>query len=206
MNIKLKPGMIVECYNLKHLYINDNWLIGLDGYNYTTLNSEEVTRIWGVTENSVIWGELEGFCTDDNLTYEQGKPQTKEKPKMKNDFSNVKVGDCIFTVAEGWDKVTNVNLDAGDWAIRTENMSYDLRGHHMASNKHPSAWTYDPFEDTDPPLYFRPGEVIAVRDLKTDLWGYDVFKKYSRIKTYGYICEELCWNYARKLTDKERGE
>jgi len=64
---------------------------------------------------------------------------------MKSDLSKVKVGDSIWTIQEGWTKVSD-NKDSKYYPIRTENETYTLDGRLSTDDQHPSAFLTNPFE------------------------------------------------------------
>jgi hypothetical protein len=64
------------------------------------------------------------------------------------DLSNVKEGDTIWTIQEGNVVVIVRNLKEGvTYPIKTKDHSYTLDGKHQFGNKHPSAFTKNPFEN-----------------------------------------------------------
>ena len=64
---------------------------------------------------------------------------------MKSDLSNVKEGDKIWTIQEGWTEVTNV-IKPALYPIKTEKDSYTFGGLYENEDKHPSAFLSNPFE------------------------------------------------------------
>jgi hypothetical protein len=67
---------------------------------------------------------------------------------MKNDLSDVKVGDWIWTIPEEWVKVINIIYNSYFY-IRTENNSYSKSGELSGVHKYPSVFI-------DPPECFNP--------------------------------------------------
>ena len=66
---------------------------------------------------------------------------------MKSDLSNVKVGDKIWTIQEGWTEVKEI--DERNFApIITKNGSYYTDGHWVIRDKYPRAFLENPFEIT----------------------------------------------------------
>ena len=59
------------------------------------------------------------------------------------DLSNVKVGDTIWTIQDGYEEVTAV----GDYNIETQNYFYNFDGKYQEGDKHPSAFLSNPFEN-----------------------------------------------------------
>lgn len=130
-------------------------------------------------------------------------------------FKDVKVGDWIFTIQEGWTKTVSRDLhvsDFYDYTIRNTYSAFTLEGRFNKHDLYPSAWTYDPFNDTQPPYDFKEGEVIAVRDIKEYPWVFRIFIKqkcglfhcYNRTSKNEQNTHN--WIYARKFTQEERGE
>ncbi len=71
-------------------------------------------------------------------------------------FSDTKLNDWIFTIRGDWERCIK-NDCASDYPIRTKQGSYTNRGMLHPTHKHPSAWTYDPFNNTAPPREFIKG-------------------------------------------------
>jgi hypothetical protein len=139
------------------------------------------------------------YCLDS-----EGTPLPKKNLKPIKPLSNVKVGDWIFTVADGWTKVLTI-IEGSDYPIKTISSWYTHEGKLHHEDKHPSAWTYDPFDGTLPPAVFKEGEVIAVSDSASKNWHHRAYSHTTAerkfVDVYGSI-----WNYARRLTAEEKGE
>lgn len=65
-------------------------------------------------------------------------------------FEDVREGDWVFTCGNGWEEVLSNEFDSL-YRIETESNSYTVEGMNNENDKHPSAWTYDPFNGTEPP-------------------------------------------------------
>ena len=67
---------------------------------------------------------------------------------MKSDLSNVKVGDKIWTIQEGWTEVERIaNNNSNLFPIYTKRGEcYGLGGSYRLEDKHPSAFLENPFE------------------------------------------------------------
>jgi hypothetical protein len=63
------------------------------------------------------------------------------------DLSSVKVGDTIWTIRSGEKKVINI-LQNSDYHIVTDYFKYTIDGRYHILDKHPSAFTKNPFENT----------------------------------------------------------
>lgn len=64
---------------------------------------------------------------------------------MKSDLSNVKVGDKIWTIQEGWTEVARTN-SSNLFPIETNGECYTIKGAYRLEDKHPSAFLENPFE------------------------------------------------------------
>jgi hypothetical protein len=116
---------------------------------------------------------------------------------------DTRVGQKIFTIRDGWTKVTNIYPERV-YSIRVESCSlYTLEGKYSESDLHPSAWTYNPFDPEDkPPCEFKVGEVIAVSANKKCWW----YATFIGMDGELYMTTYRADKYARKLTSEERGE
>ena len=66
---------------------------------------------------------------------------------MKSDLSNVKVGQKIWTIQEGWTEVTEIDIENEImYPIRIGNEWYSLDGKCYKNDNHPSAFLSNPFE------------------------------------------------------------
>ena len=128
--------------------------------------------------------------------------------KMKSDLSKCKVGDWIWTIQEGWAQV-QLNSVSEEYAIRTPNNSYTLKGREMGTDEHPSAYLTNPFDPEDtPPCEFKKGQVIVVWDDSKDEGKYSkIFNRYEYNERCPYIgIDNDGWKYARALNSTELGE
>lgn len=99
---------------------------------------------------------------------------------MKNDLSKVKVGDKIWTIQEGWTKVTKINEYS--YPIETTfPFSYNFDGKSYLSHKYPSAFLECPFKD----LPIERDTLVWYRDIEVDSWriGY-----YSHFENGQHFC------------------
>ena len=131
----------------------------------------------------------------------------KLKVKGETMLENVEVGQSIWTIQNGWDRVKGSVLE-DDYSIITEKGElYCLDGKLKKDDVHPSAFICNPFDINDkPPIEFKEGEIIMVSDMVTK-WKPAVFNKACgerfKVKTFSGCIES--WPFARKLTDKEKG-
>ena len=65
---------------------------------------------------------------------------------MKSDLSNVKVGDKIWTIQEGWVQVESISKKDVIYPILIKNYWYTLDGKLSEIDEHPSAFLSNPFE------------------------------------------------------------
>ena len=63
------------------------------------------------------------------------------------DLTNVKVGDSIWTIHNGYAEVKGIIL-RDTYPIKTKIYTYSLNGKCQKLDKHPSAFTKNPFENT----------------------------------------------------------
>lgn len=140
----------------------------------------------------------------DKIIQEYKMPKN-EKPVG---LENVTGGDWIFTIKHSWTKVAQID-EMTDYPIKDSNgKKYTFEGKYYSTDVLPSAWTYNPFDLTDqPPVEFKPGEVIMVRDVKNDSWIPAIFSaNFSALNYPIQTAIGTSWRYARKLTPTERGE
>jgi hypothetical protein len=88
---------------------------------------------------------------------------------MKNDLSNVKVGDWIFTIMDGWVKVDGID-DTSPFPISAGDETYMNDGRVVASYACPSAFTEPPecFNAEPKPCEFVKGQRVIVSDYYPD--------------------------------------
>ena len=120
-------------------------------------------------------------------------------------LQNVKTGDWIFTIMNGWIKA-KITASVGCWPVLTAyKHSYLRDGRFHSEALYPSAWTYNPFDANDkPPCEFREGEVVMKQcffypTTATDCPG--MFGERPMIFRDGVVTGHL-----RKLNQTERGE
>jgi len=70
----------------------------------------------------------------------------KEQLKLA-DLSNVKVGDTIWTIQEGNIEVVEIKRNTNHYHIVGQNKSYTFDGRLLNTDKYPSAFTKNPFEN-----------------------------------------------------------
>ena len=86
---------------------------------------------------------------------------------MKSDLSNVKVGQKIWTIQEGWVQVESISKKKVIYPILIKNYWYTLDGKLSEIDEHPSAFLEKPFEKE----ITREVEEKILREYKT--WAFD---------------------------------
>lgn len=131
-----------------------------------------------------------------------------EKYYKTSDLSKVQVGDWIFTIQSGWQKVIKINNSKNViYSIKlSDHKTYTINGKYDEYDKYPTAWTFNPFDLKDLPVKFISGEVIMVRDSHDGIWLPDIFNSYHPEQNYLYSCAQGQWKYARKLNNTELGQ
>lgn len=129
-----------------------------------------------------------------------------QNPTEPQDLRHLKPGDWVYTLKRGWEKVVR-STEHSNFPIKLKGSSFTIEGKEYPNDKFPSVWTYNPFDQEEqPPVEFKAGEVIAVRDQPDDRWRYDRFERFDAGDNYPYTCSNENWILARKLTPEERGE
>ncbi len=125
------------------------------GESYTfSIDNIFKTGVYTSVDKSFIGGGGIKICeASEALCVDFLSPSLKKMEHKK--FSDTKVGDDIFTTRHGWEKCTG-RFDA-QYGVKTKNVNYTNKGQGYIENKHPSAWTYDPFDGTKPPREFVKG-------------------------------------------------
>lgn len=130
---------------------------------------------------------------------------------MKSDLSKVKVGDRIWTIQDGWVKVKNVN-HSSYYPIFAGNSSFTLDGREVECNAHPSAFTFNPFEQQPFDGYWA---MVSNAPITEKNKGYKRFvfmeKNGNYIAWYGAETDEQVakaidltgWDYAQRIPDPE---
>lgn len=82
---------------------------------------------------------------------------------MNSDLSNVKAGDWVWTIRNGWTKV-NAICKAYTYPIMINNCAYNIEGKDFTENKFPSAFLVPPegFGAGDPPREFKHMDKVLV--------------------------------------------
>ena len=119
---------------------------------------------------------------------------------MKSDLSKVKVGDRIWTVQDGWVKVKSVN-HSSYYPIFDGNSSFTLDGKFSRSHHHPSAFTFNPFEQQQP--FDGYWAMVSGIPITENNKGYKRFVLMERNGKYiawnGTVIAS--WNYAHRIPE-----
>ncbi len=67
-------------------------------------------------------------------------------------FSDSQIGDDVFTIMNGWEKCTRIYSGNPPYPIEVGLASYTNTGRVLDAHANASAWTYDPFDGTEPPI------------------------------------------------------
>jgi len=121
------------------------------------------------------------------------------------DLSNVKVGDTIWTIKEGISEVIGIGAD-DHYPIRTNIDSYTLYGKRVDTNKYPSAFTKNPFENvgfkerwmmvSDDKLRWRRRRVFMQKNERFYAW--DSAETDEAVKE---ALRVVLWKYAKEIEE-----
>jgi hypothetical protein len=114
---------------------------------------------------------------------------------MKNDLSNLKKGDKIWTIENGWEKVISICYE-NNFPIETNNYCYDLNGKRI-NEKHPSAFLEYPFEEQE----IEKDTLVYYRDSRSQSWKVGYYSHFEDGKHWCFIGskkstetdEMACW-------------
>jgi hypothetical protein len=107
---------------------------------------------------------------------------------MKSDLSNVKRGDKIWTIENGWEKVFSTDYSE-KYPIETENCCYTINGKRY-SEEFPSAFLEYPFKEQE----IEKDTIVWYRDNESMSWFNGYYSHYENGKHY-------CFNYSKKSTE-----
>ena len=130
----------------------------------------------------------------------------------------MKVGDWVWTVQEGWVRVKEINKDASaSFAIGTEENWFTREGRLSVHDKYPSLFLTPPagFDAEPKPCEFKDGDRVSVRDNSLDEWKRAYFLEYTDNNTPSYRCYAYDkwlsdgatenWCYCKKWEGEESG-
>ena len=118
---------------------------------------------------------------------------------MNKQFKDVKKGDWAFTIAQGWVQVIDITSYHKNttYPITCGNETFTQEGKHLVENMHPSAWTYDPFNNTKPPeptidwSKVPPNTNVLVRDNERNIWMERNFAVYANSSTFPFYVANM---------------
>lgn len=102
---------------------------------------------------------------------------------MKSDLKDVKVGQKIWTIQEGWTEVIRI-IPFSEYPIQTEKDIYlDFDGKYEKEDKHPSAFLENPFEKE----ITREVEKKMLNDFRNYLFHHDCFDPFETDMMDNYL-------------------
>lgn len=132
---------------------------------------------------------------------------------MKKEFKDLKVGDDVYTIKNGFDKVTCIENDSL-YPIKTKQESFTLDGKCYTKDIYPVAFTYNPFEpQPENEIMQAPiGKLMEVSD-KGERWyqRYVFMRKNELFIAWDHASSEkdvnatyliTLWKYAREIQPK----
>ena len=78
------------------------------------------------------------------------------------EIKDLVVGDVVWTIQNGWTTVIELN-PGGTYCVATEHDCYTSTGLQHTNYAHPSLFTYDPLNGTEPPVEYEVGEFYKVK-------------------------------------------
>jgi len=124
-----KDAKEVKCVNFKNIKELINGVYKKDSTGFLYEFSNDYIR---------LYSHKNGYS--EIITY-------KNNNIMKSDLSKVKVGDSIWTIQEGYGRITGI--DNSIFPIKVGCYSYTLDGKYFQDAKHPSAFLTNPFIDEE---------------------------------------------------------
>jgi hypothetical protein len=108
---------------------------------------------------------------------------------MKVDLSNVKKGDKIWTIENGWEEVLSTDY-MEKYPIETKKRCYSLNGKLQLEYKFASAFLEYPFKEQP----IEKDTLVWYRDNESMSWFNGYYSHYENGKHY-------CFNYSKKSTE-----
>lgn len=112
---------------------------------------------------------------------------------MKSDLREVKVGDRIWTIHEGWTKVIKIDNDEPYYVIDTENETYTIDGKSKKGDKHPSAFLEYPFKQQP----IEKDTIVWFRDSEDENWMVGYYSHFEK-------GQHVCFIDSKKSTETDR--
>lgn len=154
-------------------------------------------------------------CVTNNINSDNETVWTYAEPmSIKGPFpvdpklEDVKVGDKVYSLMEGWVDVEDVEEDLSAIYIYTGKWCYLTNGFLNNEDKYPVLFTYNPYNPSDKPFIPKVGQIVwAWREgcIKKSI------RKFLRIDKDKFICAyapypiECSWDYVEPLSDEEIG-
>ena len=101
---------------------------------------------------------------------------------MKSDLSNLKVGDKIWTIEKGWEKVISIYYE-NNFPIETNNYCYNLNGKKI-NEKFPSAFLEYPFYEQE----IEKDTLVWFRDCTSSSWLVGYYSHFKDDKHFCFAC------------------
>ena len=76
--------------------------------------------------------------------------------------SAFKVGDNVWTIQAGWTKVTEI-FEHTEYVVGTDYGQYSLNGKQWERDEHPSMFSYDPLNGTEPSALYEVGQFYKMK-------------------------------------------
>lgn len=117
---------------------------------------------------------------------------------IKSDLSNVKVGDYILTLRDGWQKVLKV-FKGAKYFIHCEVLSFNIDGKEYIEDKYPTAFTKDQVPPQLLELYgpcpceFKKGDRVLV-STGNGIWERRYFSHAAGNGFYCFSCGSDEWS------------
>jgi hypothetical protein len=111
---------------------------------------------------------------------------------MKSDLSEVRVGDKIWTIQDGWTKVSETDFDADSvYQIKVKRgVWYTETGTYKIGDKHPSAFLEYPFKEQP----IEKDTIVWFRDSEDENWMVGYYSHFEDGKHH-------CVDYSKKSTE-----
>ena len=109
---------------------------------------------------------------------------------LKNDLSKCKVGDWVWSVVTGWEKITRI-AKKNCYPVETDSRSFTLDGRLYISHKYPSCFTEPPacFNAGARPCEFKNGDRVLVKTYS----GYEWYRRYFSHMSPGTELHYACY-------------
>jgi hypothetical protein len=114
-------------------------------------------------------------------------------------LEDVNVGDWVFTIRNGWTRITEL-VEGSFYTIECVDR-YSVEGKRLRGDAFPSAWPkghpdiphWAPPCPEDEKPKFEPFDKVLVRDEDRDYWKASLFSHYTSDKNYPYNSISAAW-------------